>query len=99
MARFFYAQELRRPEDVKPFLADEKHWKPGYSACELATAWIGAGDIPGSVRTVSEQRRYFRRLSPHRGLLRASGRSAHTRGAFPASWLVSLSLHPSLERP
>jgi hypothetical protein len=52
MARFFYAQQLLRPEDVKPYLAEEKHWKAGYSASELATAWIGTGDIPGSVRTV-----------------------------------------------
>jgi hypothetical protein len=52
MTRFYYAQELHRPEDVKPYLADVEHWRPGFSACELATAWIRAENIPGSVRTV-----------------------------------------------
>lgn len=55
MGPFFYAQELGQPEDIRPYLADEKHWKPGYSACELATAWITAGDIPGGVRGVLDR--------------------------------------------
>ena len=45
--------ELVNPEDAKPFLADPHlHWKKGYSACELATSWISAQDIPSSVRNV-----------------------------------------------
>jgi hypothetical protein len=55
VARFFYAKELVRPEDVRPYLGDpEKHWRVGYSAAELAMSWIGAGDIPPPVRAVLE---------------------------------------------
>lgn len=42
---------LHQPEDVRPYLAEpEKHWRPGYSAAELAKAWIGRGEIPDAVR-------------------------------------------------
>ena len=42
-----------KPEDIIPSLAKgEKHWRKGYSAYELATSWVGAGDIPTSVRSV-----------------------------------------------
>ena len=51
--RFFYADEITRPEDVIPRLAkQERDWKKGYSAYELAYSWINAGDIPASVRSV-----------------------------------------------
>jgi len=41
------------PEDWKKFLADpNKHWKPGYSAYELARCWEEADDFPKSVRKV-----------------------------------------------
>jgi hypothetical protein len=53
MTRLFHLTEIREPEDVKPFLAKpELHWKPGFSACELARSWVGAGGIPASVRAV-----------------------------------------------
>ena len=53
MSRFFYAQEIARPEDVIPQLAkQELHWKKGYSAYELAHSWVDADDIPPSVRSV-----------------------------------------------
>ena len=53
MARFFCLHELRKPEDMRPFLADpELHWRKGYSACELATSCVTADDIPSPVRTV-----------------------------------------------
>ena len=53
MGRFFYAQEIGKPEDVIPYLAkQERHWRKGYSAYELAHSWLDAGDIPASVRSV-----------------------------------------------
>ena len=53
MSRFFYAHEIAKPEDVIPYLArQERHWKKGYSAYELAHSWINADDIPSSVRSV-----------------------------------------------
>ena len=53
MSRFFYAQEVARPEDVIPHLAkQERHWKKGHSAYELAHSWIDADGIPSSVRMV-----------------------------------------------
>ena len=55
MSRFFYAQEIARPEDVIPHLAkQELHWKKGYSACELAHSRVNADDIPPSVRSVMD---------------------------------------------
>jgi hypothetical protein len=60
MNRFFYAKELKEPIAVKRYLAEERHWKPGYSACELATSWIQAGDIPNSVRVVLDQSDTYR---------------------------------------
>ena len=53
MSRFFYAQEIGKPEHVVPYLAQQqRHWKKGYSAYELAHSWVNAGDIPASVRSV-----------------------------------------------
>ncbi len=41
------------PEDWRKFLADpNKHWKPGYSAHELARCWEETDDFPESVRRV-----------------------------------------------
>ena len=56
MSRFFYAQEIARPEDVIPHLAKQDlHWKKGYSACELAhVSRVNADDIPPSVRSVMD---------------------------------------------
>ena len=53
MSCFFYANEIARPEDVIPYLAkQERHWRKGYSAYELAHSWIRAGGIPDPVRSV-----------------------------------------------
>lgn len=41
------------PEDWRQFLADpEKHWKPGYSAWELAHCWENAKGFPASLQTM-----------------------------------------------
>jgi hypothetical protein len=41
------AVALARPEEVRPYLADpDRQWRAGYSAAELARAWIGADGIP-----------------------------------------------------
>lgn len=53
MTRFFYAEEIWRPEDVIPHLAErERHWRKGRSAYELATSWIRSAEIPATVRAV-----------------------------------------------
>ena len=53
MSRFFYANEIARPEDVIRYLAkQERHWRKGYSAYELAHSWIGAEGIPSLVGSV-----------------------------------------------
>ena len=54
MNRFFYADEIAKPEDVIPHLAQqERHWKKGCSAYELAHSWVAAANgIPASVRSV-----------------------------------------------
>ena len=53
MSRFFHANEIARPEDVIPYLAkQERHWKKGYSAYELAHSWIKAEGIPSPVASV-----------------------------------------------
>ncbi len=53
MSRFFHAQEIIRPEDVRPHLVKpDLHWKKGYSAYELAHSWINSGGIPDPVRAV-----------------------------------------------
>ena len=44
MSRFFYAHEIAKPTDVIPYLArQERHWKKGYSAYELAHSWVVRG--------------------------------------------------------
>lgn len=53
MSRFFHVNEIAQPKDVVPYLAkQERHWKRGYSAYELAHSWIRAKGIPASVRSV-----------------------------------------------
>lgn len=56
MTKFFALTEIRKPEDIIPFLGKpDLHWKPGYSACELARSWVGAADgVPAPVRAVLE---------------------------------------------
>jgi hypothetical protein len=53
VTKFFYAEEIRRPEDVIAHLAEgERHWRKGKSAYELATSWIRSGEIPAPVQAV-----------------------------------------------
>ena len=52
MSRFFYANEITKPKDVRLYLEHEYHWKKGHSAYELAHSWINADGIPASVRSV-----------------------------------------------
>ncbi|MCP4317681.1 MAG: hypothetical protein GY789_17100 [Hyphomicrobiales bacterium] len=53
MPHFNCANEIKKPEDVIPFLAKgEGDWQKGYSAYELAHSWVLAGDIPNTVRAV-----------------------------------------------
>ncbi len=41
------------PEDWRKLLADpEKHWKPGYAACELARCWEDAKGFPASLQAM-----------------------------------------------
>lgn len=85
MTRFFYAQDIVRPEDVIPRLArGERHWRKGYSAYELASAWIGAGGIPPTVRAVLDTCPDYRAAELVEGLferevdLRTPGRRSQT---------------------
>lgn len=55
VTRFFAGKPLGTPHDARAYLADPiKHWRPDHSALELATIWIGTGDLPFSVRKVLE---------------------------------------------
>jgi hypothetical protein len=48
--RFFAGKPLGNPHDARAFLADPiKHWKPLYSAYELASAWLAGDDVPPEV--------------------------------------------------
>jgi Domain of unknown function (DUF6946)/HD domain len=50
---FFAGKPLGTPHDARAYLADPiRHWRPDHSALELATIWIGAGDIPQQVANV-----------------------------------------------
>lgn len=47
---FFAGKPLGNPHDAREYLAKPiKHWRPGHSAMELATSWIGAAHFPASV--------------------------------------------------
>lgn len=51
MRKFYLPAE--KPEDWIHFLAEkEKHWKPGFSAFEIANRWQLAQDFPDEVRKV-----------------------------------------------
>ena len=54
---------LLKPEDIKPHLADVKHWKEGYSAAELARSWSSStNNLPSSVRAVLVQAPEYRNV-------------------------------------
>jgi hypothetical protein len=43
------------PDDWKVWLASEKHWRPGYSACTLAHCWEASDGFPPEVAKVFRQ--------------------------------------------
>ena len=46
-------EPIAHPEDIIPFLAaQERHWRKGRSAYELAHSWMGADDIPRVVADI-----------------------------------------------
>lgn len=60
-SRLFYANELGTAEEVRPYLADPLlHWRPKYSAFELASAWMNANGIPTLVRSLLDTSPVFR---------------------------------------
>lgn len=43
-------EPISHPADIIPFLAaQEKHWRKGRSAWELAHSWMGSGSFPAAV--------------------------------------------------
>ena len=83
--RFFFAEPIKRPEDIVPRLAkQERHWKKGYSAYELAHSWVGAKGIPDPVVAVLHQAEEFRSMELIEGFfekethLRSRGRPSQT---------------------
>lgn len=57
---FFAGKPLRTPHDARAYLADPiRHWRPDHSALELATIWIGSGNIPPSVAAVLASARTY----------------------------------------
>ena len=54
--KFFYAGGIKDPKDVIPHLAkQDRHWRKGYSAYELAHSWVRANGIPAPVAAVLHQ--------------------------------------------
>lgn len=85
MTRFFFAKPITTPEDVRCHLADpERHWRKGYSACELATTWINAKGLPAAVQVVLHGAQEYRSASLIEGYferqvdLRTRGRPSQT---------------------
>ena len=87
--RFFHQDDgkrtpLSKPEDVRPFLAQDHHWRDGYSAAELAKSWINAQDFPPIVRRVIESCAEYRGIHLNEGYferetdLRTPGRNSQT---------------------
>ena len=83
--RLFYAEPIKRPEDIIPYLAkQERHWKKGYSAYELAYSWVGAKGIPDPVVAVLHQAEEFQGMELIEGFfekethLRSRGRPSQT---------------------
>ena len=50
-----FQMPIKEPEEIKVRLGKREHWKVGRSAFELSTAWMTAGGIPQSVRSVLDQ--------------------------------------------
>src|SRR5262249_44389587 len=48
--RLLPGKAIATADDVRAYLARPiEHWKPGYSAYELAHAWVAAGGLPAEV--------------------------------------------------
>ncbi len=47
---------LRKPEDVKPFLADPDQYNDGHSAKLIAETWSAANELPPKVKQVLTSR-------------------------------------------
>lgn len=85
MTPFFFARPVSLPEDVRCHLADpDRHWRKGYSACELATAWIKAKGLPPAVQAVLDEASEYRSATLIEGYferqvdLRTRGRPSQT---------------------
>ena len=83
--RLFFAEPIKRPEDIIPHLAkQERHWKKGYSAYELAYSWVGAKGISNPVVAVLHQAEEFLGMELIEGFfeketdLRSRGRPSQT---------------------
>ena len=83
--RLFFAEPIKRPEDIIPHLAkQERRWKKGYSAYELAYSWVGAKGIPNPVVAVLHQAEEFLGMELIEGFfeketdLRSRGRPSQT---------------------
>ena len=81
----FVSKPVTKPTDIIPFLGKgEAHWRKGYSAYELAHAWIDANGIPDPVLTVLEQGDEYRGSMLIEGFferetqLRSKGRPSQT---------------------
>ncbi len=72
------------PDEVRAHLGKPTQWKPLRSACELATAWFTAGDIPLSVRTILDSCEDYRGAALLHGIfehgddIEKTGRSTQT---------------------
>lgn len=61
MKRLFVVSEVNTPEDIRSRLASpERQWREGYSAYELAHAWVKANDFPPALRAVMDADPTFR---------------------------------------
>jgi hypothetical protein len=96
------AVALTRAEDVRPFLADpDTQWRRGFSAAELAHAWIDAGGLPDAAARLLaalpdlEGAELEAGLFEHQTRLRSRGRPSQTdllalvRGRT-ARWVVAV---------
>ena len=83
--KFFHAGGIKDPEDVIPHLAkQDRHWRKGYSAYELAHSWVRSNGIPAPVAAVLHQAAEFRGMELIEGFfeketdLRSRGRPSQT---------------------
>jgi hypothetical protein len=74
----------RSADDWKQFLADERHWRTGYSARSLAQCWHAAAGLPPEIQAVLHSTPLFAQaelllaIPEHRVALPGSGRPSQT---------------------